>query len=382
MMQSLDTLSAHGLDPAVYTAGGDSARDAWLLAATHLRRGVLDPETLIPRMTADLALAASLDAVPAESNAAAYSGALEALAPSSALYSALQTELQRQQYGQSTSKDPQVAAAAGTRIAKLLVSLEHLRWLPHETTPRRIYANIPTFEVIAVSGEKEVSRHVAIFGELDRQTPEFSESIDYLEFSPWWYVPASIARNEKLAQFQRDPGEIERLGYRILDSAGKRVNAAKIDWDTVSASDFPYRIRQAPGPSNALGQVKFMFPNSQSIYLHDTPDGGLFAQIQRAVSAGCIRVQDAVELSEWVLEETPGWDRKRIDAAINSRTATRAALSSPMSIHIVYLTAFPAADGTMAYAADIYGKDAEVLPALTGYTLSAKTRAVSGGSAK
>ncbi|MFN7163405.1 MAG: L,D-transpeptidase family protein, partial [Hyphomonas sp.] len=278
MLQSLDALSAHGLDPAAYTVGGASARDAWLLAATHLRRGVLDPETLTPRMTADLALAASLDAVPAESNAAAYSTALEALSPTSSLYAALQTELQRQQYGQSTSKDPLVTAAAGTRIAKLLVSLEHLRWLPHETTPRRIYANIPTFEVVAVSGEKEVSRHVAIFGELDRQTPEFSESIEYLEFSPWWYVPASIARDEKLAQFQRDPGEVERLGYRIFNSSGKRVNAAKIDWDAVSASDFPYRIRQAPGPANALGQVKFMFPNSQSIYLHDTPDGGLFAQ--------------------------------------------------------------------------------------------------------
>ncbi|MFN7163406.1 MAG: murein L,D-transpeptidase, partial [Hyphomonas sp.] len=100
------------------------------------------------------------------------------------------------------------------------------------------------------------------------------------------------------------------------------------------------------------------------------------------VSAGCIRVQEAVELSEWVLEDIPAWDRTRIDAAINSRRATRAALSSPMSIHIVYLTAFPAADGTMTYAADIYGKDAEVLPALAGYTLSAGAHPVSGGSAK
>ena len=184
-----------------------------------------------------------------------------------------------------------------------------------------------------------------------------------------------------MTQFQRDPSEIERLGYQVLDSAGKRVDAAGIEWDTLSPATFPYRIRQSPGPANALGRVKFMFPNSRSIYLHDTPESDLFSQKQRALSAGCIRVQGAVELSEWVLEDTPSWGRARIDQSIASSTATRATLAAPISIHIVYLTAFPAADGSVVYAPDVYGLDAEMLPGLASYTQKAEARAESSESA-
>ncbi len=378
MLQALDALSAHGLDPAFYTADGAGAREAWLLAATHLRRGVLDPKTLAPRQEADMALAATLEALPPESDAAAYRAALEALAPASPLYAALTAELERQKGALPNAADPEAASTAQAQIASVLASLERLRWLPRETTPKQIYANIPSFEVIALSGETEVSRHAAIFGELKRQTPEFSDSIAYLEFSPWWNVPASMARNDKLPQFQNDPGAIARLGYRILDSAGKVVDAANIDWAAVSASAFPYRIRQAPGPANALGRVKFMFPNRYSVYLHDTPDPGLFSHEQRAFSAGCIRVQDALELAEWVLEDTPEWDRAEIDAAVASGTETRATLAAPMSIHIVYLTAFPAADGSISYAPDVYGRDANILPALASYTGDFAADAMSG----
>lgn len=371
---ALEGLSAHGLDPAAYRTEGATTRSAWILAATHLRQGVLEPDTLAPRIAAGEALTASFSAVPPGAGAAAYRAALDALAPPSHLYAALQTELARQQYALATSSDPKTLAAAQARHEKLLVSLEHLRWLPHETTARQIYANIPTFEVVAFSSETEVSRHVAIYGELNRQTPEFSDSIEYLDFSPWWNVPASIARKDKLPQFRADPGAIERLDYRILDRSGKAVGAEGIDWDSVSADAFPYRIRQAPGPANALGQVKFIFPNAQSIYVHDTPDQDLFARTQRAISAGCIRVQDAVALSEWVLEDTPGWDRPRIESVIGSRTATRARLAAPMAIHIIYLTAFPAADGSMAYAPDVYGRDGAVRQALNAYALQIAPR--------
>ncbi len=378
MLQALDELSAHGLDPASYTTDGAGAREAWLLAATHLRRGVLDPKTLAPRQEADMALAATLEALPPEPGAAAYRAALEALAPASPLYSALKAELERQKGALAGARDPASLADAHARIASLQASLERLRWLPRETTLRQIYANIPTFEVIAYSGETEVSRHAAIFGEMKRQTPEFSDSIEYLEFSPWWNVPASMARNDKLPQFQSDPGAIARLGYRILDSAGKAVDAANIDWAAVSASAFPYRIRQAPGPANALGRVKFMFPNRYSVYLHDTPDAGLFSHAQRTFSAGCIRVQDALELAEWVLEDTPDWDRTQIDSAAASRTEIRATLAAPMSIHIVYLTAFPAANGSISYAQDVYGRDADIFPALASYTQDFAADSVSG----
>lgn len=175
-----------------------------------------------------------------------------------------------------------------------------------------------------------------------------------------------MARIDKLPDFQNDPGEIEALGYKVINASGNEVDAAGIDWDTVSASDFPYRLRQAPGPDNALGQVKFMFPNEHAVYLHDTPHTEMFSRDQLDLSAGCVRVENAVSLSEWVLEETSGWERDSIDTAIASGTETRATLAAPMSIHLVYLTAFPAADGSITYAPDVYGLNAELLPALAG----------------
>lgn len=380
ILQSLDALYAHGLDPARYTVGAASPRGAWLLAAAHLRRGALYAETLKPRQEADTALAETFDALPTDSDAEAYSAALDALAPTSSLYAALQAELGQHQQSPLTSAQAEAAAAAQARIASLRASLERLRWLPRENTERQIYANIPTFEVVALAGDTEVSRHVAIFGEEDRQTPEFSDSITYLEFSPWWNVPASMARRDKLPDFQSDPGQIEELGYKVFDASGEGVNAANINWDSVSADDFPYRLRQAPGPENALGQVKIMFPNEHAIYLHDTPHTALFDQSDRALSAGCIRVEDIAALSEWLLEDTSGWGKAEIAAAKGSGTETRANLAAPVSIHMVYLTAFPAADGGITYAPDVYGLDAALLPALAGNTSGAVTASVSSSN--
>ena len=364
MLRSLDVLSSHGLDPAHYTAGGPDARGAWLLAATHLRGGAVDPETLAPRQEADMALAATLDALTESAGADAYRTALETFAPASPLYRALKQELQAQQGVLAGDGDTQTVSGAAARIDSLQTSLERLRWLPRDTSTQQLYANIPTFEVIAFSGEVEVSRHKAIFGELDRQTPAFSDLISHLEFSPWWNVPRSMARKDSLTKFQNDPGEVERLGYQVFNASGERLETGGIDWDAVSASEFPYRIRQAPGRDNALGQVKFMFPNKHAVYVHDTPDAGLFSQETRTFSAGCIRVEDAVFLSQWILEGTPGWDRAKIDAAIASGKETRAKLTNPMSIHIVYLTAFPDAEGSMIYAPDVYKLDSAMLPVL------------------
>ncbi|MFN3912191.1 murein L,D-transpeptidase [Hyphomonas sp.] len=359
--EALGLLSAHGLDPATYPDADPAA--AWRLAATHLRHGAVDRETLTPRRQADPSLAG----LPPASSAAGYRAALEAMAPASPLYAALKAELARQMAARPVLADAGAIDLAEAQIASLRASLERLRWLPRETAEREVYANIPGFDVIAFSGGAEVSRRAAIIGQMNHQTPEFSDSIDYIVFNPWWDVPDSIARRDKLAQFRRDPGSIQRLGYQILDRAGKKVNAASIDWASVSAAAFPYRIRQAPGPANALGQVKLIFPNPYNVYLHDTPDRSLFAETQRTFSSGCIRVENPVELAVWVLEDTPGWDRARIDAALASGAETRATLAAPVPVHIVYLTAFPAADGHIVYAPDVYGRDAPLLEALGGF---------------
>lgn len=359
--EALGALSAHGLDPATYPDADPAS--AWRLAATHLLHGAVDRETLTPRRQADPSLA---DLPPANS-AAGYSAALEAMAPASPLYAALKAELARQTAALPVLADAGSIDLAEAQIASLRASLERLRWLPRESAEREVFANIPGSDVIAFSSGVEMSRRAAIIGQMDHQTPEFSDSIEYIVFNPWWDVPDSIARRDKLSQFRRDPGSIKRLGYQIFDRSGKKVNAASIDWTTVSASAFPYRIRQAPGPANALGQVKLIFPNPYNVYLHDTPDRRLFAEAQRTFSSGCIRVENPVGLALWVLEDTPGWDMARIDAALASGAETRATLDAPMPVHIVYLTAFPAADGRIVYAPDVYGRDAPLLKALDGF---------------
>lgn len=366
MRASLEVLSAHGLEPSAYLAMGD-ARAAWLLAATHLSRGAADLPARRPRQQADPALSVILDRLAPEAGPADYRAALEQLAPAAPAYKVLSAELAGLNAALAETGDTTAPADTGARILSLTASLERLRHLPREAAPRQIYANIPGFEVIAYAGTGEASRRRAIFGQASRQTPEFSDRIEFLVLNPWWEVPASIARADKLPQFRRDPGAVTRLGYQILDRAGQRVDPAAIDWASVPASAFPYRIRQAPGPANALGQVKFMFPNPYHVYLHDTPDRALFARSQRAFSSGCVRVEDPVALAEWVLEETPGWDRARIDAALASGREERVNLAAALPIHIVYLTAFPATDGRIAYAPDIYGRNAPLLAALGAY---------------
>jgi len=357
--QSLDSLSDHGLDPAAYFSNTQSARDAWLLAATHLSGGVVDPRTQMARNQPHQAFAAILERLPPESGPDDFAQALQQLAPQSSLYMALKAELGQQPvFPQLEERD---------RALSLLASLEKLRRLPGETHERHVLANIPGFDVITFENGAEVSRRAAVVGQISRQTPEFSDEIEFVIFNPWWEVPASIAVRDKLPQFRRDPGTITRLGYKIHDLSGQQVNPAEIDWNKVSANAFPYRIRQAPGSFNALGQVKFIFPNVYDVYLHDTPEKSLFTRTDRAFSSGCIRVSDPLGLAEWVLAATPGWGRERIDEVVRTGRETRASLAARLPVHIVYLTAFPASDGQIAYLQDVYGRDPALLAAMNPY---------------
>jgi len=197
-----------------------------------------------------------------------------------------------------------------------------------------------------------------------RQTPVFSDKIEYIIFNPWWETPYSLARADKLPLFRRDPGAVQRLGFQVLDRSGNIVDPSTIDWNTVSSASFPYRLRQAPGPQNALGQVKIIFPNKYNVYLHDTPTRDLFARSQRAFSSGCLRAQDPIDLSEWLLENTPGWDRKRIDKAVASGKETRVDLAASVPVHVLYYTAVSDGSGGVRYLDDIYERDARVLAGL------------------
>ena len=250
------------------------------------------------------------------------------------------------------------------RIAQVRVNLERWRWLPADLGKRHLRANIAGFEVTAYEDGVPQATHLTIVGKTYRKTPVFSDQVEYIVFNPWWETPPSLAKADKLPMFQKDPGSVARLGFEVRDASGKTVPISSIDWNAYTASTFPYRIRQAPGPQNALGEVKIMFPNVHNVYLHDTPNRGLFAQRQRAFSSGCLRTQDPIGLSAWLLTETSGWDRAAIDKAVASGKETRATLSHKVPVHILYFTAVPDGSGGVRYLDDIYERDEVALKGL------------------
>ncbi|MEZ5492912.1 MAG: L,D-transpeptidase family protein [Gammaproteobacteria bacterium] len=250
------------------------------------------------------------------------------------------------------------------KLDKLRVNLERWRWLPEELGQRHIRVNIAGFTVTTWENGSLLRTHLAVVGKDYRKTPVFSDQIEYLIFNPWWEVPYSIARIDKLPLFRQEPELIRELGFEVLDRNGKALEPDTIDWNSVSQANFPYRLRQAPGEENALGQVKIMFPNAHNVYLHDTPARGLFEQRQRAFSSGCIRTQFPLELSRWLLEGNPGWDRERIDSVVASGQETRVNLTTRVPIHILYHTTVSEPGGGVLFLDDIYQRDAAVLNGL------------------
>lgn len=251
------------------------------------------------------------------------------------------------------------------QIAQVRVNLERWRWLPADLGQRHLRANIAAFEVTAYEAGLPVRTHLTIVGKAYRKTPVFSDEIEYIVFNPWWETPPSLARADKLPMFKKDPGAVSRLGFQILDRSGAIVDPASINWNDYSAATLPFRMRQSPGPDNALGQVKIMFPNPHNVYLHDTPSRGLFSQRQRAFSSGCLRTQNPIDLSKWLLEGTAGWDSARVDAAVSSGKETRATLAAKVPVHILYYTVVPDGLGGVRYLDDIYERDNRVLKGLS-----------------
>lgn len=250
------------------------------------------------------------------------------------------------------------------RVDQIRANLERWRWLPEALGTRHIRVNIADFRLEAYEAGRVVRRHDVIVGRSYRETPVFSDRISYIVLNPWWETPASIAREDKLPVFRKDPASISQQGFQLLDSAGNRVDPMTIDWSRLSADYFPYRVRQAPGPKNALGRVKIMFPNKHNVYLHDTPARQLFNRTERAFSSGCVRVADPIDLTEWLLAETDAWTRERIDAVIASGVETRVDLARKVPVHILYFTAVTESDGTLRLVGDVYARDARLIQAL------------------
>jgi murein L,D-transpeptidase YcbB/YkuD len=226
--------------------------------------------------------------------------------------------------------------------------------------------NIAGFQMYVFEGREVVWESRIMVGKTYRKTPVFRGDMEYLVINPTWTVPPGILARDTLPAIKNDPGYLKRKNMRVLKFDGTEVDPTTIDWPSMKAQGFPYMLRQGPGPANALGRVKFIFPNSHYVFLHDTPSKGLFDQSERAFSSGCIRVENPFDLAEILLGDQPNQSRADIDAAVKSGDTKTVRLSQDQSILIIYLTAFAEPDGTVHFYNDIYERDAAVLEELDG----------------
>jgi murein L,D-transpeptidase YcbB/YkuD len=250
------------------------------------------------------------------------------------------------------------------RLRSVIVALERARWTNFDRGARHIWVNLADFSARIVDDGKVTFETRSVIGMSDaaRQTPEFSDSMTHLVLNPSWTVPRSIIARDYLPQLQRNPNAVSHL--QLIDSSGRVVSRGAVNFAAYSARTFPFSLRQAPGPSNALGQVKFMFPNRHAIYLHDTPQRNLFSREVRAFSNGCIRLNDPLDFAYVLLARQEADPQGRVARILATGKETRVNLEEPVPIHLVYQTAFVGPRGEVQYRRDVYGRDARIFEAL------------------
>ena len=252
---------------------------------------------------------------------------------------------------------------ASERLETIRVNLERFRWLADDFEEDMVIVNIAGFEAFLLQGGEEVWSTRVQVGRAYRQTPIFRDEITYLAINPTWTAPRSLATRDVLPRIQADTSYVVERGFDVRDRNGNNVDPATIDWNSLSRNNFPYTLVQQPGPYNAMGQVKFMFPNRYSVYLHDTPSRYLFEREARAFSAGCIRTERPFELAELLLAPQ-GWDRARIQEVLDSGRLTNVVLETPMPVLLTYFTAGVDDDGMLFFFPDIYERDKRIADGL------------------
>jgi murein L,D-transpeptidase YcbB/YkuD len=250
------------------------------------------------------------------------------------------------------------------RILILESNLERWRWISDDLGRRYIKVNIANFDLSLVENEKPVLQAAAVVGEPYKQTPVFSSVLHYLVLNPDWTIPEDILKEEIIPEIKKNHSYLIKNKMKVLRMDGTEVDTASINWNSVIADDFPYMIRQDPGPVNALGRIQFLFPNKYIVYIHDTPFKYLFSQNSRAFSHGCIRINKAFELAEYLLKDQPEWDSLAIQKVIDQGEKRIIRLQNPVPVHILYLTAWADNDGRAYFGKDIYKRDSVLIDAL------------------
>jgi len=259
------------------------------------------------------------------------------------------------------------------RLKQVLVNLERLRWMNYELGERHIYVNIPDFMASVMDNGSPTLSFRVVVGTGKNQTAEFSDTMTHMIANPTWHVPYSIASEEYLPQLRADPTVLQRSNIKMLvRGSGQIVDSTAIDYTQFTEDNFPFVLQQRPSSRNALGLVKFMFPNRFNIYLHDTPSKSLFARDARAFSHGCVRVQKPMEFAYTLLSLQEADPEAAFQRVLNTGKETQIDLVSPVPVHIVYRTVWIDSDGQPQYRHDVYNRDKMVFDALVaaGVTLT------------
>lgn len=246
--------------------------------------------------------------------------------------------------------------------ADILANMERWRWMPRDLGAFNVFVNVPEFRLaISRDGHEEYTTRVVV-GTTKNQTPIFSDNIRHIVVNPYWNVPSSIIRGEIAPAVMNNPGYIDSHNYDLLYN-GNPVSPWAVDWSQVSTTNFPFRVRQRPGSGNALGQIKFLFPNKHDVYLHDTPSKSLFARDFRAYSHGCVRVQNPMEFAGALMANEPNISRASLEAMFGSAERW-VNPQTQIPVHIAYFTIRVEADGSLRSFNDIYGHNAKLIAAM------------------
>jgi len=251
----------------------------------------------------------------------------------------------------------------GKRIEQLEVNIERARWVLNDLAEDFVLVNIAGFRVYVLRNKKITWETKVQVGTTFHQSPVFRDEIQYVVLNPTWTVPYSIASKEILPKIKRDPNYFASRDFDLKNQKGKLVDPSSVDWKNVTERNFPVWLVQRPGPNNALGRVKIMFPNEHSVYLHDTPSKALFSKAERAFSHGCIRVENPLGLAEQLLG-ADGWNQEKFQQVLKEGETKTVSLSTPMPVLLLYWTTMVTPDGTVYFFNDVYSRDERITEAL------------------
>jgi murein L,D-transpeptidase YcbB/YkuD len=338
---------------ARYDAGEQAPAPVVIPPGPMLRPGMTDPRVALLRQR--------LKVTTAEGDPDTYDSDLEAA-----------VEAFQAQAGKSVDGivgPSTLAALNGPASAKItrddiIANMERWRWLPHDPGKFYVMVNIPQFRVAVMDSGEEIYSTKVVVGKPSTPTPVFSNTIRNIVVNPYWNVPASIVAKEIAPHMLANPDYIASQDMQVV-AGGQVVPAAAIDWGSVTQGNWHYLVRQLPGNYNALGKIKFLFPNAHNVYLHDTPSKSLFSRSVRAFSHGCIRVQNPMDFANALLEDEPGLTVAQLESMFGS-TERWVTLKTHVPVHIAYFTLRADADGTLHSYADIYGHNARLIGLLNG----------------